>query len=74
MPIQLASEIETFVTTAFDKKEYRCLPEPRSLLRVEVDIFTGSELGADINVFEGNDNTLDLLVLGGTRSLARFGH
>ena len=44
-----------------------CLPEPQSLLRVEVEILPCSELCADINIFGGGDNSMSFFVRSGTR-------
>lgn len=50
------------------------LPEPRSLLRVEMDVLPRSELCANVDVSGGDEGTQDLLVLGGTRFRACVGH
>ena len=70
VPVQLAPGIETFVTislTTQGRIPGRCLPEPQSLFRVEVDILPRSKLRADVNVSGGDEGTLNFLVLGGTQ-------
>ena len=50
------------------------LPEPQSLLRVEVDILPRSEHCTDVDISRGDEGTLSLLVLCGTRLRVYVSH
>ena len=50
------------------------LPEPQSLLRVEVNILPRNELCTDVDISGGDEGATSLLVLGGTRFRASVGH
>ena len=75
MPVQLAPKYEV-VTTHLPTPKYPrcCLPEPQSLLGVEVGFLARDELCADINISGSGEGTLGLLVLTGTRLQGKVGH
>ena len=75
VPVQLAPEIEAFVSAPLvTRKDILVLPEPQSLFRVEMDVLPRSELCADVNISEGDESTQSLFVLCGTRFRACVGH
>ena len=76
VPIQLAPKREVFVATPLITQggSLGYLPEPQSLLRVEMDILPCDVLCTDVNILRGNQSTLVLLILGGTRFRACVRH
>ena len=62
------------VVTVVLATQRRCLPESQSLIRVEMDIPPRNELCADVNISGGNEGTLSLLVLCGTRLRVYVSH
>ena len=52
----------------------RYLPEPQSLLRVEMDVLPRHELCTDVNISGSDEGTWRLLHPGGTRFRTRVGH